>query len=132
MHGVASTVYILMAACLLPYVFTFAAKALAGFTLKDNQHPRDFLARSTGMAARAHAAQLNSFESLPLFVAAVLMAEYMVVPESFIIKLSLAYLLLRLFYGICYMANWATLRTVIWLLSMACPIILLWIVLRIN
>ena len=59
--------------------------------------PREFLAQATGVAARAHAAQLNSFESLPLFVAAVLMAEYMVVPDHVVIKLSLAYLLLRIF-----------------------------------
>lgn len=130
MHGVESTVYILIAACLLPYLFTFAAKLLAGFKLQHNQNPREFLAQATGVAARAHAAQLNSFESLPLFVSALLMAEYMVVPDHLIVMLSGAYLLLRVAYGICYMANWASLRSIVWLLSMACPITLLIIVVR--
>ena len=38
------------------------------------------LAKTTGLAARANAVQQNSFERLPLFIAALLMAEYMVVP----------------------------------------------------
>ncbi len=132
MHGVESTVYILLAACLLPYLFTAIAKIFAGFNLKDNQNPREFLAKTTGVAARANAAQQNSFESLPLFVAAVLMAEYMVVPDYIISLLSGAYLLLRVAYGICYLANWSSLRTIIWLLSMACPITLLIIVMRLG
>lgn len=130
MQGIDIIVYLLIAACLQPYIWTAVAKILTGFNLQDNQNPRETLAKATGAAARANATQQNSFESLPLFVAAVLMAEYMVVADAIVIKLSLAYLLLRLFYGVCYLANWSNLRTMVWLLSMACPIILLTIVAR--
>ena len=37
----------------------------------DNRHPRQWLAKQTGMRARANAAQANTFESLPFFFAAV-------------------------------------------------------------
>lgn len=130
MQGIDLIVYILLAACLQPYIWTAAAKILAGLNLQDNQNPREALAKATGAAARANAAQQNSFESLPLFIAAVLMAEYMVVAQALLVQLSLAYLLLRLVYGICYLANWSNLRSIIWLLSMACPITLLIIVAR--
>ena len=66
----------------MPYVFTILAKVTGGFKPRDNQNPRDFLAKTTGLAARANAVQQNSFESLPLFIAAVLMAEYMVSATS--------------------------------------------------
>lgn len=117
--------YIILAACLLPYAFTMIAKLSGGFTLRDNQNPREFLAKSTGLAARANAVQQNSFESLPLFLTSVLMAEYLVTPAVITYYLSLAYLVLRLLYGLAYLANFATLRSILWLLSMACPILLL-------
>ncbi|EEB5978416.1 hypothetical protein GKG53_22735, partial [Salmonella enterica] len=81
MHGISSIIYIILVACLLPYAFTVIAKFTGGFQPVDNQNPRDFLANTKGIAARANAVQQNSFESLPLFLTAILMAEYMVVPE---------------------------------------------------
>lgn len=117
--------YIILAACLLPYAFTMIAKLSGGFTLRDNQNPREFLAKSTGLAARANAVQQNSFESLPLFLTSVLMAEYLVTPAVITYYLSIAYLVLRLMYGLAYLTNLATLRSILWLLSMACPILLL-------
>jgi uncharacterized MAPEG superfamily protein len=91
MQGISGIILIIIVACLLPYVFTLIAKSKGGFQAKDNQNPRDFLAKTTGLSARANAVQQNSFESLPLFIAAMLMAEYMVVPEYFILTLGWAY-----------------------------------------
>ncbi|NHC04394.1 hypothetical protein G9F31_11570 [Acinetobacter sp. 187] len=130
MHGIDGIVYLILIACLMPYAFTMIAKIAAGFKAQDNQNPREFLAKSTGLAARANAAQQNSFESLPLFIAAILMAEYMVIPQGITMMLGIAYLVLRVVYGICYLANLSTLRSIIWFLSMACPILLLVIVIR--
>lgn len=131
MSGIDGIIYLILIACLLPYVFTIIAKVSGGFKLADNQNPRDFLAKSTGLAARANAVQQNSFESLPLFIAAVLMAEYMVVSQHLIMMLGIAYIVLRIIYGICYLANISALRSIIWFLSMACPIILLLLIIRI-
>ena len=131
MSSINTLIYVILAACLLPYAFAWIAKLSGGFSLKDNQHPREFLAHLTGLPARAHAVQLNSFESLPLFLASVLLAEYLVVPTAITFNLSVAYLVLRLLYGVAYLANWATLRSILWLLSMACPILLLLLTARI-
>lgn len=130
MYGIQGVIYLILIACLLPYLFTLIAKAAAGFRAKDNQNPREFMAKTTGLAARAHAVQQNSFESLPLFIAAVLMAEYMVLQQQLIILLGSAYLVLRVIYGICYLCNWSTLRSIVWFLSMLCPILLLLLIIR--
>lgn len=131
MSGIDGIIYLILIACLLPYIFTIIAKASGGFKAADNQNPREFLAKTTGLAARANAVQQNSFESLPLFIAAILMAEYMVVSQHLIMMLGIAYIVLRIIYGICYLANISALRTIIWALSLACPIILLLLVIRI-
>lgn len=130
MYGFDGIIYLILIACLMPYVFTIIAKLAAGFSLKDNENPREFLAKTSGLAARAHAVQQNSFESLPLFIASILIAEYMIVPQVYIMLLGMMYLFLRVIYGICYLINWATLRSIIWFLSMACPITLLLIVIK--
>lgn len=130
MHSISGVIYLILAACLLPYVFTLIAKKSAGFSTKDNQNPRAFLEKSSGLASRANAAQQNSFESLPLFIAAILMAEYLVMPQSLIMTFGIGYLIFRVLYGICYLANWATLRSIMWLLSMLCPIALLLLIIK--
>ena len=132
MQTISGIIYLILIACLLPYVFTVIAKKTAGFKGRDNQNPRDFLAKTTGLAARANAAQQNSFESLPLFIAAILMAEYMVVPQAVIMTFGIAYIVLRIVYGICYLANWATLRTIVWTLSLLCPICLLLLIIKLT
>ena len=132
MQSISGIVYLILIACLLPYVFTIIAKKAGGFKVKDNQNPRAFLANTTGLAARANAAQQNSFESLPLFIAAVLLAEYMVVPQSVVMTFGIAYIIFRILFGICYLINWATLRSIFWLLSILCSVSLLLLVIKIT
>lgn len=132
MQGINEIIYLILAACLLPYIFTLIAKIAGGYKAADNQNPRDFLAKTTGLAARANATQQNSFESLPLFIAAVLIAEYMVVAQVWIILFGTAYLIFRVLYGLCYLANLSSLRSIFWLLSMLCPISLLLVVIKIT
>ena len=66
-------------AVLLPLACSLIAKR-AGFGKKrsqggyDNHEPRAWLARQSGAAARANAAQANSFEALPFFMGAVIIA----------------------------------------------------------
>lgn len=61
-----------LVAGLLPYVATVIAKAGTDF---DNRNPRAWLARQQGYRHRASAASMNAFEALPLFAAAVLIAQ---------------------------------------------------------
>lgn len=103
---------------LLPIVYTGVAKFSApGF---DNRDPRAFQARMQGLQYRAHAAHLNSFEAFPPFAAAVLMAHQLAVAQPTLDLLAMAWVGLRVAYGVCYMANWATLRSLVWLGAMGC------------
>ena len=58
----------------LPILCAAYAKRLGGFTMADNHEPRAFLANLSGKAARADAAQRNSYEIFPPFAAAVIIA----------------------------------------------------------
>lgn len=111
-----------LAAGLLPYLFTTIAK-LSGARF-DNRDPRSWQARLTGLPARAHAAHLNSFEAFPFFAAAVIVAHLAQAPQARIDQLALAFVALRLGFGICYLANWPTLRSLVWALGFACVIAL--------
>ena len=114
-------------ACLLfmglfPYVAAGIAKK--GFEGYDNSMPRQWLAKQTGFRARANAAQANLFESLPLFFAAVIIAQIANAPQSRIDLLALGFVVARIAYLICYLANWPTARTIVWLLGLICVVAL--------
>lgn len=100
---------------LTPYVFTIVAKAGGGFTPRANLDPRGYLADLSGLRYRADCAQKNSFEIMPAFCAAVLVAQHVgQAPQATIDLLAGGFLLTRLLYGACYLANWGGLRTLSW------------------
>ena len=132
MQSISGIIYLILIACLLPYVFAVIAKMAGGFRAQDNQNPREFLSKTKGLAARAHAVQQNSFEGLPLFIAAILIAEYMVLPQSIVVTFGIAYVVLRIIYGLCYLANWATLRSIVWFMALSCPVLLLLLVIKLT
>lgn len=107
---------------LLPYVATGIAKK--GFEKYDNSMPRQWLAQQTGFRARANAAQANLFESLPLFFAAVIIASLAHAPQERIDLLALGFVAARVAYLFCYVANWPTTRSIVWLVGMICVIAL--------
>lgn len=119
------TVWLLLAVCLLPLGLAALAKWGGGFRPADNANPRSFLNGLSGWSARAQAAQLNSYEGLPLLVGAVVMAQTLAVRQLIINEFLLLYLLLRLAYISAYLANWPSLRSVLWLLGTLCPVLLL-------
>ncbi|MDF9775632.1 MAPEG family protein [Pseudomonas baetica] len=109
----------ILIAILLPYVCTWVAKISGGFRLKDNHDPRDFLDSLEGLGRRAHAAQLNSFEVTPAFAAAVIVAHLAGNAELVTINvLAVLFITSRLLYIICYLADWATLRSLVWFVGM--------------
>ncbi len=90
----------------------------------DNNQPREWLAKQTGLRARANAAQANTFESLPFFYAAIAIAMILEAPQARIDVLAIGYLLARVAYIACYVMDWANLRTLVWLLGFACTVAL--------
>jgi uncharacterized MAPEG superfamily protein len=105
---------------LFPYVAAGIAKK--GFDNYDNSMPRAWLAQQTGFRARANAAQANLFESLPLFFAAVIIASINHAPQARIDILALGFVAARSAYLICYIANWPTTRSIVWLLGLICVV----------
>ncbi|UVJ43747.1 MAPEG family protein [Pseudomonas sp. LS1212] len=106
-------------AIFLPYLCTYVAKFGGGFGLRDNHDPRAFLETLEGFARRAHSAQLNSFEITPAFAAAVIIAYISEGADLVTINvLAVLFITSRLLYIICYLADWATLRSLVWFVSM--------------
>ncbi|KJH76413.1 MULTISPECIES: MAPEG family protein [Pseudomonas] len=109
----------ILIAIFLPYVCVGVAKISGGYRLKDNHDPRDFLESLNGFGRRAHAAQLNSFEVAPAFAAAVIVAHLAGNAELVTINvLSVLFITSRLLYIICYLADWAILRSLVWFVGM--------------
>ena len=118
-----TTAHLCIAAALLtPYLFTSIAKfTRPGFGPAQNLNPRDWLASLDGYRQRANFAQQNSFEVVPAFSAAVLVAQQVAhAPQSSIDGLAMAFVASRLLYGICYVANWGMLRTIVWFAGAIC------------
>lgn len=83
----------------------------------DNNHPRDQQAKLEGVARRAAAAHQNGFEGFAPFAVAVLCAQGAGVEAGVLDGLSLAYVASRLLYIGLYLADKATLRSVVWTLG---------------
>jgi uncharacterized MAPEG superfamily protein len=101
---------------LLPYVGTMAAKW--GFRRYDNHNPRQWLAEQTGFRARGNAAQANSFEAFPLFAAGVIIATLAQVDAALMDALAVTFVLARVGYIVCYVADKATWRSIFWLVGL--------------
>jgi len=84
----------------------------------DNYNPRQWLARQTNWRGRANAAQANSFEALPFFFAAVIMAHLFQAEQTRLDILALLFVMLRMAYIIMYVADWAKDRSIIWALAL--------------
>ena len=110
-----------LAAMLMPFVFSSAAK-FGGEGRYNNYKPRDFLDKLEGWQKRAHWAQLNTFEAFPPFAAAVLIAEMLNAPQNQVDGLAVAFIVLRILYGVAYLANKAPLRSLIWTGAFGCVV----------
>jgi uncharacterized MAPEG superfamily protein len=119
----------ILMACLLPIVCAGIAKSNGFGTPRsdggfDNHEPRRWLAGLGGWQARANAAQLNSFEALPIFIAGVLVAERMHAAQSSIDGLAIAFIAARVGYIGAYLADRASLRSILWVLGFGCCVAL--------
>lgn len=113
----------ILIAYLLPLFCAAYAKKAGGFWFKDNHNPRDFLAHTQGAAARAHAAQQNGFEAFAPFAAAVLTAHATGnAGQATVNTLAGLFILFRLAFIWCYIADKAALRSLMWAGGFACTV----------
>ena len=116
----------LLVALVLPYLFTAVAKFSGGdFGPKQNHNPREFLEKLEGARKRAHWAQQNSFEVNPAFIAAVLVAHHVgTAAQGTIDGIAIAFVVSRILFGICYIKDWASARSLVWAFGMGCVVAL--------
>lgn len=101
---------------LLPYLWVMIAKRSG--ERYNNHSPREWQAKQTSpRSSRAHAAHLNGFESFPVFVAGVLMAQIVGIAPSVISLLAIVFTVARVFHGIFYVADKPSLRSLSWLVA---------------
>ncbi len=112
-----------LVAALLPLACAWVAKypgfgkprSQGGF---DNAEPRAWLARQQGWSARANAAQANSFEALPFFIGAVIIAHQLGAPQTRLDILAVLFITLRIIYVLMYVAGLPRTRSAIWALAL--------------
>lgn len=110
-----------LAAAAFPYIFTLLAKSSGRY---NNFAPREFLDKQEGYHKRAHWVQLNSFEAFPAFAAAIIIAHLQQVSQNTIDLLAVIFIVARVLYGITYVTNKATMRSLVWGIGFACVIAL--------
>lgn len=112
-----------LVAALLPIVCAGIAKS-GMFSVSpqkggyDNNNPRAWLARQTDWRARANAAQANTFEALPFFFAAVIIAHQLQAAQALLDILAFVFVMLRLAYIVMYVADMAKIRSAVWVAAL--------------
>lgn len=122
----------LLVAALLPIACSWLAKAgLLGKPRReggfDNTNPRNWLARQKDWRARANAAQANSFEALPLFMAAVIIAHQLGANQAYLDILAFLFVVLRILYVMMYVADMPRARSIVWSVALLVNITILFI-----
>ena len=108
-----------LVAAVLPLLCAYLAKS-HGFGKPrsqggyDNHAPREWLGKLVGWRARANAAQANTFEALPFFFAAVIIAHQLGAPQTRLDILALLFVTLRIIYVAMYVADLHVARSAIW------------------
>ena len=103
----------LFGAVILYLVSLAPAKAIASREF-DNAKPRDPSFYADPVRGRMLGAHANGIEAFPFFAVAVLLAEFRAAPQPWIDGLAMAFLAARLLFVLAYVADRATLRTMLW------------------
>lgn len=93
----------------------------------DNHEPRAWLARQSQWRARANAAQANSFEGLPFFIGAVIIAHQLGAAQTMLDILAFVYIVLRLMYIMMYVVDLPTARSTLWTLGLVVNVAILFV-----
>ena len=91
----------------------------------DNADPRAWLAKQTDWQARANAAQANSFEALPFFIGAVIIAHQQGAAQGIVDILAVIFVTLRIVYIAMYVGGLPTVRSGLWFLALLVNIAIL-------
>lgn len=101
------------------------AKAMKEQGGYNNHLPRAQQAQLTGFGARALAAHQNSFEAFILFAVGVLMAHTTQTAGWLIDGLAIIFVIARVIYLLCYWADLAWQRSLLWFVGLVCSFLLM-------
>jgi uncharacterized MAPEG superfamily protein len=101
---------------------TKAMKEQGGY---NNHLPRQQQAQLSGLGARALAAHQNSFEAFILFTVGVLMAHTTQTAGWLIDGLAVVFVVARVIYLLCYWADLAWQRSLVWCIGLVCSLLLM-------
>lgn len=93
----------------------------------DNADPRAWLASQNDWRARANAAQANSFEAMPFFIGAVIIAHQLGAHQGRLDLLAFVFVVLRMVYIMMYLAGLANIRSMIWIAALVVNICILFV-----
>lgn len=110
-------------AALLPYLAIVIAKRPGARYRNDS--PRDWAQGLEGVRRRAYFAHQNGLEAFPIFAAGVLIAHLGVGAHATADQLALLFVGARLAYMLCYVMDWASVRSVVWLVGLGSSFALL-------
>ncbi|QQX60569.1 MAPEG family protein [Pseudomonas chlororaphis] len=91
----------------------------------DNHLPRQQQAQLTGFGARALAAHQNSIEAFMLFAVGGLMAHTTQTQGWLIDGLAIVFVITRVIYLLCYWADLAWQRSLVWFIGLLCSLLLM-------
>jgi uncharacterized MAPEG superfamily protein len=93
----------------------------------DNDNPRAWLAGQDDWRARANGAQANSFEAMPFFIGAVIIAHQLGAYQARVDILAFIFVFLRILYIMMYVAGLSNIRSIVWVLAFAVNIGILFV-----
>ncbi|MGF6455532.1 MAPEG family protein [Pseudomonas frederiksbergensis] len=91
----------------------------------NNHLPRQQQAQLTGFGARALAAHQNSFEAFMIFAVGVLIAHTTQTAGWLIDTLAIVFVIARIIYLLCYWADLAWQRSLVWFVGLVCSLLLM-------
>lgn len=110
-------VLVLMILCILPILCGWISGYYRHkqFGVVDNKYPREQNAKLQGCGARAVAAQMNAWEALAVYSAALLALNIAEIPVEQYANLVLVFLACRILHGVFYLINQDILRSLVFL-----------------
>lgn len=93
----------------------------------DNDNPRVWLAKQSDWRGRANAAQANSFEALPFFIGAVIIAHQLGAHQARLDLMAFLFVFLRMLYIMMYIAGLSSVRSIVWTIALVVNIGILFV-----
>ena len=113
----------LLFAIMLPWLMALIKKTPSSLHGKyNNRAPRAGEQNLQGVSQRVSWAEQNSYEILPGYIAAIIVS-YLVGAEQYCIDIfALIFIGSRMLYCLCYIKDWPSLRSAVWVVGLLCII----------